>query len=131
MFEANIEFTTTHESSGNRLKTAPSEILSAEYLDHTLPKPFTLTDSFSVSSETFFQTSPLERVMTTNPRIIDAFGNTLDFVEVDQQVLLAVDLKNLLDHEQSFAYIVQIKDVHGFVVALAWDYRRIGSGSAI
>jgi hypothetical protein len=40
-------------------------------------------------------------------RTVDAFGNSLDTVSVDQQVQISADLANGQDREQAFAYLVQ------------------------
>ena len=118
-FEANVEFTTTNESSGNQLRAAPGDILSAEYIDYTLPDPFTLTGSFNVSAETLFRIAPLERFSVSDPRITDTLGNRLDFIKIGQEVLVLPEITNLLDQRQSLAFILQIKDAVGFVESLA------------
>ena len=118
IFEASIEFTATDESSGNRLRVTPGDFLSAEYLDHTLPNPFKLTDSKRIEARAIFGIHPLERFSASNPRILDTLGSNLDFIKVGQQTQISVDLQNLLDHSQQFGYAVQIEDIHGFVVSL-------------
>jgi uncharacterized protein YbjT (DUF2867 family) len=42
-------------------------------------------------------------------RTVDAFGNSLDTVSIDQQVQISADLANGQDREQAFAYLVQIQ----------------------
>ena len=43
-----------------------------------------------------------------------------DFIFVDQQIQIVSDLENSQDREQSFAYIVQIKNNEEVTVSLAW-----------
>ena len=63
-------------------------------------------------------------------RIVDAFGNSLNAVSVDQQVQLTADLANGQDREQSFAYLVQIQDGDGVTVSLAWITGSLSSGQS-
>ena len=41
-------------------------------------------------------------------------------VPVNKQVQIAADISNSQDRDQSFAYLVQIKDQNGVVVQLSW-----------
>ena len=41
-------------------------------------------------------------------------------VTVDQQVMIMADLSNGQDRDQKFAYIIQIRDENGVVIALSW-----------
>ena len=63
-------------------------------------------------------------------RTVDAFGNSLDAVNVDQQVQVSADLANGQDREQSFAYLVQIQDSNGVTVNLAWITGSLASGQS-
>ena len=63
-------------------------------------------------------------------RTVDAFGNSLNSVSVDQQVQISADLANGQDREQSFAYLVQIQDGDGVTVSLAWITGSLSSGQS-
>jgi hypothetical protein len=63
-------------------------------------------------------------------RTVDAFGNSLNAVSVDQQVQLTADLANGQDREQSFAYLVQVQDGDGVTVSLAWITGSLSSGQS-
>jgi hypothetical protein len=63
-------------------------------------------------------------------RTVDAFGNSLNSVSVDQQVQISADLANGQDKEQSFAYLVQIQDGDGVTVSLAWITGSLSSGQS-
>lgn len=57
----------------------------------------------------------------TNPRLVNSFGApVVDLLNVNQQVQITADIKNLQDTNQKFTYIVQIKDDNDIVVSLAW-----------
>lgn len=47
-------------------------------------------------------------------------GQQTKSVEVGKQVQIAADLRNNQDHEQKFAYIVQVQNKDGVTVSLAW-----------
>ena len=122
IFEGTVFFTVVDESSGHRLRVSEGDTITAEYEDNTLPDPYTTADELDVTATSLIGTivPPLERAPASSLRVVDAFGNTLDMVSVDQQVQITADLANGQDKDQTFAYIVQIQDGNGVTVALAW-----------
>jgi hypothetical protein len=132
IFEGTVFFTTSDESSGHRLRVAEGDTVTAEYEDNTLPEPYTTSDELDIAATTLIGTivPPLEKAPAANLRIVDAFGNSLNAVSVDQQVQLAADLANGQDKEQSFAYLVQIQDGDGVTVSLAWITGSLSGGQS-
>jgi hypothetical protein len=132
IFEGTVFFTTVNDSSGHRLRVAEGDTVTAEYEDNTLPDPYTTADELDITATTLIGTvvPPLERAPAANLRIVDAFGNSLNAVSVDQQVQLTADLANGQDREQSFAYLVQIQDGDGVTVSLAWITGSLSSGQS-
>ncbi len=132
IFEGTVFFTTANDSSGHRLRVAEGDTVTAEYEDNTLPDPYTTADELDITATTLIGTvvPPLERAPAANLRIVDAFGNSLNAVSVDQQVQLTADLANGQDREQSFAYLVQIQDGDGVTVSLAWITGSLSSGQS-
>ena len=132
IFEGTVFFTTTNESSGHRLRVAEGDTVTSEYEDNTLPDPYTTADELDVTATTLIGTivPPLERAPAANLRTVDAFGNSLDAVSVDQQVQISADLANGQDREQAFAYLVQIQDGNGVTVSLAWITGSLGIGQS-
>jgi hypothetical protein len=63
-------------------------------------------------------------------RTVDAFGNSLDSVTVDQQVQLSADLNNGQEKGQDFAYLVQVQNDSGVTVSLAWITGSLQSGQS-
>jgi hypothetical protein len=122
IFEGTVFFTATDQSSGHRLRVAEGDTVTAEYEDNTLPDPYTTADELDVSATTLIGTivPPLERAPAANLRTVDAFGNSLNTVTVDQQVQISADLSNGQDRIQKFAYLVQIQNGDGVTVSLAW-----------
>jgi len=132
IFEGTVFFTTTDESSGHRLRVAEGDTVTAEYEDNTLPDPYTTADELDITATSLIGTvvPPLERAPAANLRTVDAFGNSLDSVSVDQQVQISADLANGQDREQTFAYLVQIQDGNGVTVSLAWITGSLSSGQS-
>jgi hypothetical protein len=132
IFEGTVFFTTTNESSGHRLRVAEGDTVTSEYEDNTLPDPYTTADELDITATTLIGTivPPLERAPAANLRTVDAFGNSLDAVSVDQQVQISADLANGQDREQAFAYLVQIQDGNGVTVSLAWITGQLSSGQS-
>ncbi|NMI82268.1 MAG: hypothetical protein EX284_03955 [Candidatus Nitrosopumilus sp. MTA1] len=132
IFEGTVFFTVSNDSSGHRLRVGEGDTVTAEYEDNTLPDPYTTADELDIGATTLIGTivSPLERAPATNLRTVDAFGNSLDAVSVDQQVQISADLVNGQDKEQVFAYLVQIQDGNGVTVSLAWITGQLTSGQS-
>jgi len=132
IFEGTVFFTTTSDSSGHRLRVAEGDTVTAEYKDNTLPDPYTTADELDITGTAFIGTvvPPLERAPASNARVVDAFGNTLDEVSVDQQVQITADLTNGQDREQPFAYLVQIQDENGVTASLAWITGSLSAGQS-
>jgi small GTP-binding protein len=132
MGEGTVFFTVTDESSGHRLRVSEGDTVTAEYEDNTLPDPYTTADELDITATSLIGTvvPPLERAPAANLRTVDAFGNSLDSVSVDQQVQISADLANGQDREQSFAYLVQIQDGNGVTVSLAWITGSLSAGQS-
>ncbi|KKM89152.1 hypothetical protein LCGC14_1251520, partial [marine sediment metagenome] len=132
IFEGTVFFTTTDESSGHRLRVSEGDTITAEYEDNTLPDPYTTADELDITGTSLIGTivPPLERAPAANARVVDAFGNSLASVSVDQQVQITADLANGQDREQSFAYLVQVQDASGVTIALAWISGTLSAGQS-
>ena len=132
IFEGTVFFTISNDSSGHRLRVSEGDTVTAEYEDNTLPEPYTTADELDITATSLIGTvvPPLERAPAANLRTVDAFGNSLNAVSVDQQVQLTADLANGQDREQSFAYLVQIQDGDGVTVSLAWITGSLSSGQS-
>ena len=132
IFEGTVFFTVTDESSGHRLRVAEGDTVTAEYEDNTLPDPYTTADELDITATSLIGTvvPPLERAPAASLRTVDAFGNSLDTVSVDQQVQISADLANGQDREQQFAYLVQIQDDNGVTVQLVWITGSLAPGQS-
>jgi hypothetical protein len=74
---------------------------------------------------------PLERAPAANARVVDAFGNSVAEVSVDQQVQIAADVANGQNKDQSFAYLVQVQDASGVTVSLSWITGSLTAGQSL
>ena len=131
IFEGTVEFDPESASQGHRLQVTEGDIVTAEYDDYTLPPPDGEGDSLSISATTLIGSivPPLERAPASNPAIVDAFGNALASVSVDQQVQITADLTSGQDRDQDFAYLVQIQNEDGVIVELSWIAGTLGAGA--
>ncbi|MDH3795209.1 MAG: hypothetical protein OER78_09090, partial [Nitrosopumilus sp.] len=132
IFEGTVFFTVADESSGHRLRVAEGDTVTAEYEDNTLPDPYTTADELDITATSLIGTivPPLERAPAASCRVVDAFGNSLSTVSVDQQVQITCDLANGQDREQQFAYLVQVQDGNGVTVSLAWITGSLAPGQS-
>ena len=130
IFEGTVEFDPESASDGHRLQVTEGDIVTASYEDETLPKPDN-GDTLEITATTLIGSivPPLERAPASNPAIVDAFGNSLASVSVDQQVQITADLTSGQDRDQDFAYLVQIQNEDGVTVELSWIAGTLGAGA--
>ncbi len=130
IFEGTVEFDPESASDGHRLQVTEGDIVTAEYEDETLPKPDN-GDTLEITATTLIGSivPPLERAPASNPAIVDAFGNSLASVSVDQQVQITADLTSGQDRDQDFAFLVQIQNEDGVTVELSWIAGTLGGGA--
>ncbi len=122
IFQGTVDFSTQYPSSGNRLHVSDGDTVTGEYIDRTPPPP-----AFSSGQEQLLATAtvgtvlpPLERVPTSNARIIDSTGKTLNKIISGQQIEIVSDVTNKINRDQAFAYLVQIQDENGITLSLSW-----------
>ncbi|MFZ1077194.1 MAG: hypothetical protein WAN47_07175 [Nitrosotalea sp.] len=122
IFQGTVDFATQYSSSGNRLHVSDGDTVTGEYIDRTLPPPYSSTAQLQLLATTTIGTilPPLERVPVSNARMIDSTGKTLDEVMTGQQVQIVSDVTNKVNKDQAFAYLVQIQDNNGITLSLSW-----------
>ena len=133
IFESTVFFTTTGASSGSILRVSEGDTVTMEFEDTTLPSPYSSSDTLTVAATTTVGTAfpPLERAPAANARVVDAFGNSVAEVSVDQQVQIAADVANGQNKDQSFAYLVQVQDASGVTVSLSWITGSLTAGQSL
>lgn len=122
IFQGTVDFTTQYPSSGNRLHVSDGDTVTGEYVDRTLPLPYSPADQTKIDTTTTVGQTlpPLDRVVVQNARLVDSTGNTLSAIHTGQQVGIVSDVTNKLGRDQAFAYLVQIQDANGIPVSLSW-----------
>lgn len=76
---------------------------------------------FLITFSSAFALSELERATMNDPRLENAFGQSVDDnVNVNQQIQISADIINNQEKSQNFVYLVQIKNENDFVVSLGW-----------
>ena len=133
VFEGTVFFTSTDATSGSNLRISEGDTVTAEYVDKSLPEPYTDTDTLTIAGTLTIGTAypPLERAPAANARVVDAFGSSVAEVSVDQQVQIAADVSNGQSSEQDFAYLVQVQDESGVTVSLAWITGSLTGGQSM
>ena len=108
--------------SGNKLYAIPGDVIIAKYNDHTLPKPFSKSDSQYV--ETFatidYFISPIYRIQVTPIYLSDGFGNPITSFLSNTQMQIVGTIENQINYEQEFVYFFQIKNSDGGITSLSW-----------
>jgi hypothetical protein len=133
VFEGTVYFTSDAATSGSNLRVSEGDTVTAEYVDETLPEPYTTSDDLTIAATTTVGTAfpPLERAPAANARVVDAFGSSVAEVSVDQQVQIAATVKNGQTGDQAFAYLVQVQDGNGVTVSLAWITGSLTAGQSM
>ena len=134
IFEGTLNFTTTAISTGNILRVSEGDTVTAEVTDKNLPGPdYTASDDLLFAATTTVGTAfpPLERAPASSARVVDASGNSVAEVSVDQQVQIAADVTNGQSKDQAFAYLVQVQDASGVTVSLSWLTGSLTSGQSM
>lgn len=121
-FVATVSLSQNSPSSGNRLYVFPGDEISAKYDDHTLPKPFSKSDSLEIKTSTNVDSSipPLERLNNSSPKFSDSFGNALESFSSNIQMQIVGTIKNDHNLKQNFVYIFQVKNADNYVESISW-----------
>ena len=122
VFEGAVSFGLSVNSGGHKLNVDEGDIVTARYVDNTLPDPYGKSDSLAITSTVVIGTiiPPLERVTISDIRILDSKSETISSIMSEQQVQVTVDLTNNQDRSQAFAYLVQIQDSDDITEDISW-----------
>jgi hypothetical protein len=133
VFEGTVFFTADAATSGANIRVSEGDTVTAEYVDETLPEPYTSSDDLTIAGTLTIGTAfpPLERAPAANARVVDAFGSSVAEVSSGQQVQIAADVSNGQSKEQAFAYLVQVQDGNGVTVSLAWITGSLTAGQSM
>jgi plastocyanin len=118
IFQGVVNFV-TNVSEANNLKVKDGDKAYGEYVDRTLPPPYTPSDQLRLQSSTIIghvEFPPLLRVSLSDPIVVDKNNQKPDSIRIHQLVLLGAKITNKQDNTQSFTIVVQIQDENGITV---------------
>ena len=109
-------------SSGNRLYVNPGDTIIAKYDDHTLPKPFSKSDSQYVQTSAVvdYSTSPINRIQASPIFLSDGFGTPVTSFLPNTQMQIVGTIENEINYDQEFVYFFQIKNSENTITSLSW-----------
>jgi hypothetical protein len=120
-FIANISLSTS-TSSGSRLYAIPGDTITAKYNDHTLPKPFSKSDSqyIEIFTTVDYHISPINRIQVSPVFLADGFSNLVTSFFQNTQMQIVGTIENQMNSDQDFIYFFQIKNSNGTIISLSW-----------
>jgi len=122
IFDAGILLRSDAASSGSRLFAIPGDFIRVAYEDRTLPRPYGLSETLTVSAVSVQDsgTLPVWRLQIGNVTVSDRFGSAVSQIVADQQIQIVGTLQNNHPYEQPFEYLTQVRDSEGTVVKISW-----------
>ena len=133
LFTATVSLSSTMVSSGNRLYAPPGDQIYAKYDDHTLPKPYSISDSLEI--ETFSRIdsniSPLERLENESINFSDNLGNQIQSFTPNNQIQVVGTINNDTIFKQKFVFLIQIKNESNSVVSISWIQGELSSNQKL
>jgi hypothetical protein len=132
MFEASVSFTQTSVSSGNRLFIIPNDSIYAKYEDNTLPSPYSIQDDLDIQVESKFQSEvpPIQRISVEDVFFANSLGIPME-PTINEHIQIVGMIRNNQNYDQSFVYIIQIKDQDRAVVSLSWILGELTSNQSL
>ncbi len=139
VFQASFNFT-EDISHGSYLHVNPIDQIKARYVDET-PNPSDVPnyeetgaiEPVKVEASVCFGAPPQPEMPLeiSKPQLVDEEGNPLVSAELGEPVLVSTEVTNTGPRDQSFLYIVQIKDAEGKVVFLSFIQGVIPAGKSV
>lgn len=75
---------------------------------------------FLIAGTPAFSLSALDRVLSSNPKVVNVLGTEIDYLTVGNQYQITAKVSNAQDFEQDFVVIIQIKDPQNAVASISW-----------
>ena len=133
LFVAQISFSQTSSSSGNRLFSLPGDTIFAKYDDYTLPKPYSKSDNSPI--ETFAKVDssvpPIDRLENSPVVFSNSLGNPLEFFSPNIPMQMVGTIRNDHDFNQKFVYLFQVKNATNFVESISWIQSELSSKQSL
>lgn len=122
VFVGTVFLSQSSASSGTRLYSVPGDRIFAKYDDHTLPKPYSISDNVELMTSARVDSSlpPIQRVDNSPIKLSDSLGNELNSFSVDDQIQIVGTITNSQEHKQGFVYFFQVKNSDDSTESIAW-----------
>ena len=132
LFEALVSFTQNSVSSGNRLFAIPGDSIYAKYEDNTLPSPYSTQDDLDIQIKSKLESEvpPIQRISVEDVFLANSFGIPIE-PTINEQVQIVGMIRNNQNYDQSFVYIIQVRDQDRTVVSLSWIQGELTSNQSL
>ena len=129
IFEGEINFD-PKISNESTLQVSEGDTITAEYVDYTLPDPYTTADELDIVGTSIIGTviPPLERLSLSNLQFFNENKNEVPQLISGKTVYVSATLKNNQDSDQKYAFFVQIKEKGNITLLLGTQHGVLKSG---
>lgn len=133
IFKGTFLFSSTQESSGQRLYAVPGDSISAKYKDATLPLPYNIQDTLDITSESKLELSIplLERVTISDVYLADRSGSPVQEIRAENSFQIVGTVHNNQNFEQPFVYIIQIKNQEDIPMEISWIQGELSANQTL
>jgi len=132
-FVATVSLSQSSSSSGNRLYSLPGDKIFAKYDDHTLPKPYSISDNLEIQTFARVDSSipQIERIQNSPITFSDGLGNPLQSFSQNSQLQIVGTISNNHEFNQNFVYFFQVKNDKNSVESISWIQGEISSNQIL
>ncbi|MEK6971425.1 MAG: hypothetical protein AABW60_01575, partial [Thermoproteota archaeon] len=133
IFEGTFSFSSSQESSGQRLFAVTGDSIYAKYKDTTLPLPYNIQDTLDITSESKLESSIplLERAKLSDVYLADRSGNPVQEIRAESSFQIVGTVHNNQNFEQSFVYIIQIKNQEDITMEISWIQGELSANQTL
>ena len=113
IFIGKVLFTQSNEDE--KLKVSEGDTITAEYIDKTLPEPYSRKEELKITATTMIGTlmPPLEKMICYTPRFFDKYDNELATGSAGGEIRIISSVFNESENEQKFTFLLQMSDIKG------------------
>ncbi len=122
LFIATVSLSQTLPSSGNRLYSLPGDKIFAKYDDHTLPKPYSISNNLEIKTFAGIDSSIPSINLIENSQILlsGSLGNEILSFSPNHQMQIIGTITNDHNFKQKFVYLFQVKNTTNSVESISW-----------
>jgi len=120
IFEGIVTFGSDSDSHNRKLKVVESDTVTAQYIDNTLPSPYSVKDSLKITGTTIISSQPLlpplKRLSLKNLISRDERNTVSNKIILSELVTIDVEVINNQKFNQPFTLIMHIVDEKGVTI---------------